>query len=134
MSCSVGMVLSCGKDHTLKLVDMRSFQIKHTMRANGFSVGNTWCSATISADERHVASGSVDGQVFIWEVQFPPFYTKFRIDFLAISSYKFKLIVYSHLSPQRELYKKFMYSQEACKKPVVNLIWASWNKAHYGEK
>lgn len=66
------MILTCGKDHVLKLVDMRTYQVKQTMRAPGFTVNNTWCSATISADERHVASGSVDGRVFIWGVSFSP--------------------------------------------------------------
>lgn len=64
-----GVVLTCGKDHVLKLVDTRSFQVRGEMRAPGFTVGNVWCSAALSADEHHVAAGSVDGTVFIWEVR-----------------------------------------------------------------
>lgn len=63
-----GAILSCGKDHTLKLVDARSFQVRREMRAPGFAVGNVWCSAAISADENYITAGSTDGTVFVWEV------------------------------------------------------------------
>jgi hypothetical protein len=49
-------------------VDANNFQVKQELRSPGFQVGNTWCNATIAADERHVAAGSTDGTVFIWEV------------------------------------------------------------------
>lgn len=65
-----GAILTCGKDHVLKMVDSRTFQVRKEMRAQGFAVGNVWCSADLSADERHVAAGSTDGTVFIWEVCF----------------------------------------------------------------
>ena len=67
-----GCVLTCGKDHLLQIVDLQNYRVRQTMRAPGFAVGNTWCSATIGSDERHVAAGSTDGTVFIWEVHFLP--------------------------------------------------------------
>ena len=52
----------------LKLVDTKTFQVRKELRAGGFAVGNVWCSAALAADERHVAAGSTDGTVFVWEV------------------------------------------------------------------
>ncbi|KAK9828803.1 hypothetical protein WJX72_002152 [[Myrmecia] bisecta] len=64
-----GTVLTCGKDNMLKLVDIRTFQVQHSLRAPGFVVGTVWCTASMGPDERHVAAGSTDGSVFVWEVE-----------------------------------------------------------------
>ena len=56
----------------LKLVDTRTFQVRNELRSAGFAVGNIWCSAALSADERHAAAGSTDGSVHIWEVSPQP--------------------------------------------------------------
>ena len=69
---NAGSILTCGKDHLLKVVDVTNFQVKQELRSPGFQVGNTWCSAAMAADERHVAAGSTDGTVFVWEVRPKP--------------------------------------------------------------
>ncbi|KAK9845276.1 hypothetical protein WJX81_001992 [Elliptochloris bilobata] len=66
---AAGVVLTCGKDNLLKLVDPRTFQVQRSLRAPGFSVGTVWCTACLGPDERHVAAGSSDGTVFIWEAE-----------------------------------------------------------------
>ena len=67
VASAAGCILTCGKDHLLKIVDLQTFKVRQTMRAPGFAVGNTWCSAAIASDERHVTAGSTDGTVYIWE-------------------------------------------------------------------
>lgn len=47
----------------------RTAQVQRSLRAPGFSVGTVWCTACLGPDERHVAAGSSDGTVFIWEAR-----------------------------------------------------------------
>lgn len=63
-----GLVLTCGRDNTLRLVDARTFQVRGTLAAPGFAVTTNWCTACLSPDESHVAAGSASGAVYIWEV------------------------------------------------------------------
>lgn len=66
-----GVVLTCGKDNCLRLVDARSFQVRKTLSAPGFMVATTSCTACLSPDETHAAAGSSNGTVFVWEVSLP---------------------------------------------------------------
>ena len=54
---------------TLTLERDRAVQVQRSLRAPGFSVGTVWCTACLGPDERHVAAGSSDGTVFIWEAR-----------------------------------------------------------------
>ena len=62
------MVLTCGKDDLVKLTDARTFQVAASLRAPGFHVGGVWCKACLGPDEHHIAAGSSDGTVFVWQV------------------------------------------------------------------
>ncbi|KAK9863390.1 hypothetical protein WJX84_000187 [Apatococcus fuscideae] len=73
-----GLVLTCGRDNELKLVDMRTFEVRGAMRASGFSVDSVWCSAAISPDERFVTAGSSSGALCIWEVEGASLATELR--------------------------------------------------------
>lgn len=70
---AAGLVLTCGRDNELKLVDMRTFEVRGSMRAAGFSVDTVWCSAAVSPDERYVTAGSSSGALYIWEVLPDPY-------------------------------------------------------------
>lgn len=52
----------------MRIVDARTFQVRQTLTAPGFSVATTWCTACLSPDESHAAAGSSNGAVFVWEV------------------------------------------------------------------
>ncbi|KAI3424821.1 hypothetical protein D9Q98_008207 [Chlorella vulgaris] len=62
------LVLTCGKDNLLRCVDVRRFEVRHTLSAPSFTVGGTWTSACLSPSETQAAAGSGDGTVFLWDV------------------------------------------------------------------
>ena len=43
-------------------------QIMRSLSAPGFAVDSTWCTPSLSADEQHVAAGSVSGALYVWQV------------------------------------------------------------------
>ncbi|RWS26149.1 autophagy-related protein 16-like protein, partial [Leptotrombidium deliense] len=59
-------LLSCVRDDTLKLLDLRKNQIVRTYVAEGFKVGCDTTRAVFSPDNEYVAVGSSDGAIFIW--------------------------------------------------------------------
>ena len=68
VSSLAGLVLTCGRDSELKVVDMRTFEVRASMRAPGFCVDTVWSSAALSPDERYVTAGSSSGSIYVWEV------------------------------------------------------------------
>ena len=63
-----GTVLTCGKDNLLKTVNPQTFEVRQSFRAPHFTVGTIWCTACMSPDGQHVAAGSGNGSVFVWNV------------------------------------------------------------------
>lgn len=61
-------LISCVRDDTLKLIDLRMNQIILSFSCDGFKVGCDWSRVTFSPDGLYVAVGSADGSVFIWGV------------------------------------------------------------------
>ncbi|XP_012253468.2 autophagy-related protein 16-1 isoform X2 [Athalia rosae] len=61
-------LLSCVRDDTLKLLDLRMNQIIGSFSAEGFKVGCDWARATFSPDGQYIAVGSSNGSVFIWSI------------------------------------------------------------------
>ena len=56
-----GTLVSCGRDNVVKVVDLRMFEARATLKAPGFAVGAVWTNACLGPDERHAAAGESDG-------------------------------------------------------------------------
>lgn len=61
-------LLSCVRDDTLRLFDLRTNQLLQTFSADGFKVGCDWARAVFSPESNYVSVGSSDGSIFIWNV------------------------------------------------------------------
>ncbi|XP_076751805.1 autophagy-related 16 isoform X2 [Xylocopa sonorina] len=68
LSRDANYLLSCVRDDTLKLIDLRMKKIIGSFSADGFKVGFDWTRATFSPDGQYIAVGSSNGSVFIWSV------------------------------------------------------------------
>jgi autophagy-related protein 16 len=63
--------LTSGKDHTLKLIDLRGGaqgEVVKTIKASGYRVWTQWANACVSPDGAHVVAGGADGAVFVWSL------------------------------------------------------------------
>ncbi|KAK8400462.1 hypothetical protein O3P69_003253 [Scylla paramamosain] len=61
-------LLSCVRDDSLKILDLRKNHVIHTFTGDGFHVGADYTRATFSPDATYVAVGSGDGALYIWNV------------------------------------------------------------------
>ena len=65
----VRQILTNSRDNTLKLLDMSTNQASHTYRSPGYRVGTSWSRACFSPDGKQIASGSSDGDVYLWKTE-----------------------------------------------------------------
>ncbi|XP_066938381.1 autophagy-related protein 16 [Macrobrachium rosenbergii] len=61
-------LLSCVRDDSLKILDLRKNQVINSFTSEGFHVGADYTRAVFSPDASYVAAGSSDGALFIWNV------------------------------------------------------------------
>jgi len=62
-------MLTCGRDNTLNLIDIRSFERKQTLRHPSFRVTSNTTSATLSPSGEFAACGSANNIIYIWDVK-----------------------------------------------------------------
>ncbi|KAB0399152.1 hypothetical protein E2I00_003539, partial [Balaenoptera physalus] len=60
-------LLSCSRDDTLKVIDLRVSNIRQVFRADGFRCGSDWTKAVFSPDRSYALAGSWDGALYIWD-------------------------------------------------------------------
>ncbi|XP_020286872.1 autophagy-related protein 16-1 isoform X2 [Pseudomyrmex gracilis] len=68
LSRDANYLLSCVRDDTVKLIDLRMKKIVGSFSADGFKVGFDWTRAAFSPDGQYIAAGSADSSVFIWSI------------------------------------------------------------------
>ncbi|XP_034344245.1 protein Atg16l2 isoform X2 [Arvicanthis niloticus] len=61
-------LLSCSRDNTLKVIDLRISNIRQVFRADGFKCSSDWTKAVFSPDRSYALAGSSNGTLYIWDV------------------------------------------------------------------
>ncbi|XP_055479190.1 protein Atg16l2 isoform X4 [Psammomys obesus] len=61
-------LLSCSRDNTLKIIDLRISNIRQVFRADGFKCSSDWTKAVFSPDRSYALAGSSNGALYIWDV------------------------------------------------------------------
>ncbi|XP_055716111.1 autophagy-related protein 16-1 isoform X2 [Phlebotomus papatasi] len=61
-------LLSCVRDDTIKLLDLRMSHVVKSFSHDGFKVGCDWSRVSLSSDGTYIAAGSADGAVYVWNV------------------------------------------------------------------
>ncbi|KAJ2719131.1 hypothetical protein GGI07_005396 [Coemansia sp. Benny D115] len=61
-------VLTNSCDGTLKFVDAATLEVLTVMSASGYRPSRNWARASLSPDERYAMAGSIDGKLYIWDV------------------------------------------------------------------
>jgi autophagy-related protein 16-1 len=60
-------ILTNSKDNSLKLIDLRTHEVLQTFKHANYKNSVNWARGVFSPDGTHVAVGSAEGSVFIWE-------------------------------------------------------------------
>lgn len=57
---------ACVRDDTIKIIDLRNNQILTSLSHDNYKVGCDFSRIAFNSDSSHVAAGSADGSIFIW--------------------------------------------------------------------
>lgn len=61
------LFLTCGRDNSLRLLEVRTFTVLATLRSPGFRAASNTARCALSPDGRTAAAGSADGGVYLWD-------------------------------------------------------------------
>lgn len=59
---------ACVRDDTIKIIDLRNNHILASLSHDSFKVGCDFARIAFNPDCSHIAAGSADGTVFLWNV------------------------------------------------------------------
>ncbi|KAI8981030.1 WD40-repeat-containing domain protein [Pilobolus umbonatus] len=62
-------LLTNSRDNTLKIIDVRMYEIVKSFEADTYKNGLNWNRSTFSPDSNFIVAGSIDGGVHIWNVK-----------------------------------------------------------------
>jgi len=59
-------ILSNSRDNTLKLIDIRTYDVVKTFSSDNYHNGVNWNRACISPDGTYIAAGTAEGKIIVW--------------------------------------------------------------------
>ncbi|TDH71488.1 hypothetical protein CCR75_001802 [Bremia lactucae] len=62
-------LLTNSRDHSLKVIDPRTYGVLRELRHLDYHCGFDWAQASLSPDSRYALAGGVSGALFIWNVR-----------------------------------------------------------------
>lgn len=69
LSFDMNYLLASSRDDSLKLIDLRTYQIISTFKNDGFKVPFDYSRACFSPDGQYVMCGTYEGSIFIWNAK-----------------------------------------------------------------
>ncbi|KAI8331108.1 WD40-repeat-containing domain protein [Blakeslea trispora] len=69
MSPDGNTFLTNSRDNTLKMIDVRMYDIVRSFQSDSYRNGLNWSRSTFSPDGKYVAAGSSDGSLHIWNTK-----------------------------------------------------------------
>lgn len=68
-SSSGNQLLTNSRDHTLRVIDPRTYEVVTTLQHQGYQCGFDWCKASLSPDGLYATAGSSSGSLFVWNTR-----------------------------------------------------------------
>lgn len=68
-SCSGNQLLTNSRDHTLRVIDPRTYESLAVLQNPGYQCGFDWCKASLSPDGLYATAGSSSGSLFVWNTR-----------------------------------------------------------------
>ncbi|KAG1693014.1 hypothetical protein DVH05_024050 [Phytophthora capsici] len=62
-------LLTNSRDHSLKVIDPRTYNVVRELKHKDYQCGFDWCQASLSPDGRYALAGGASGTLFIWNAR-----------------------------------------------------------------